>query len=589
MSPAQSATVPVTSPGDANPPLRRAAEVAVCLALPLVTFSFSTLLYPAFVPLKDALLLMFGGALFAIALAAGWLARIPKMWAALVVLYCASVLAAWAGSHYPGMGTDASFELIAAPLLACAAVAVVRRRMLLIEIIAATGGVEAAVVLGQWLAHWDPQQAFHRARSIIGFIYTTPITRPIGTIGNSDVVALMIAASFPAALMLVGDRGRPRLSRLLWLSVALADLAAIAGTACRASLLGALAGGSVVAIFRLEHLRRKTVLTVFAIVCLLGAAFGAARIANRRNDLNLEMATSSRTFAWRVAAERWPGTPLLGSGPGTFRFIYMRIEGEWLREHNFEGTSYAGGNHDVQNDFLQARIETGWFGVAALIAVLAWWARTAVAIARRDDAEQRAVAAAAIGGVLAMLIVAMVETSFQYAVSRMMIWLWMALPLTYVTSSEHPRTRLAPVRWLIAIAVFILFAWDAGRIVESRFLTERGFRTEFTGDLNDAVTDYRRAVEADPANREARYNLGRAQWKQHDFPGALRTLDDAERWDSHPLVYEMRIRVLCSAGRLPEALQRTNEAARIFPWWPDVQNWRETIETRMTGTAKGKR
>lgn len=564
----------------------RLAEAAILVAPPAVVFIFSLALYPAFGPLKDALLLALAGALFAAALAAGWLRTLPRTWAALVALYCAVTLAAWAASYRRDMGTDAALGMIAAPMLGCVAVAVVRRRMLLIEIIAATGAIEAVITLAQWLAGFDPHQVFYRARAVVGFIFSILIVRPIGTIGNSDVVALVIAASFPAALTLIGDRGRGRVSRLLWVTLAMADLGAIAGTACRASLVGALAGGSVVAVSRWTHLRRRTILTMLAIVCLLGAAFVAARVANRRNRLDLGMATTSRTFAWRVALARWPGSLLLGSGPGTFRFTYMRLEGEWLREHNFEDMRYAGGNADAQNDFLQARLETGWLGLAALVAVLAWWARTAIAGMHSEDREQRTVTVAALGGVLALVVVAMVETCFQYAATRMLIWLWMALPLTYLGRQERRAARFAGVRWALAAVVVVVFAWDAGRIVLSRYWTERGYRAEFAGRVGEAVEDDRRAAELDPANREARFHLGRAQWKTGDVAGAVRTLDDAVRCDAHPRVYEMRIRILYRSGRLAEALRRASEGVRIFPWAPELEYWREAILARMmTGAA----
>jgi hypothetical protein len=560
----------------------RAAEIVVCLTVPVVVFSFSNSMYPAFQPLKEALLMILGGGLFAVALAAGWLARLPRMWSALVTLYGGSILAAWAGSYEGKMGADASLAMLAAPLFACAALAVVRRRVLVIEIIAATGAVEAAIAVAQWLAHWDPHQVFYRASVVIGFLYGIATVRPVGTIGTSDVVALVVAASFPATLVLAGDRNRARVSRVLWLALALLDLTAIAGTACRASLVGALAGGAVVAVSRFEHLRRRTILTLLAIACLLGAAFMAARIANRRNDLNVEEATSARTFAWRVSLARWPGTALLGSGPGTFRFVYIHREGEWLREHNFKsGEGYPGANSDVQNDFLQARLETGWFGLAALVIVLAWWMRVAIAGIRTGNAEQKAVATAALGGVLALVLVSMVETCFQYAPSRMLIWLWMALPLTFVQDEPRPSKQWAAARWAVAVAVVTVFAWGGGRIILSTFVTERGYRREFAGDLAGAIHDDRRAAQINPLNGEARYHLGRAQWKAGDISGALRTLDDAVTWDAHPRVYEMRIRVLARSGRLPEALRRASEAARIFPWYPTFQEWRNQFAAQL--------
>jgi tetratricopeptide (TPR) repeat protein len=453
--------------------------------------------------------------------------------------------------------------------------------MLLVEIIAATGAVEAAIVLGQWLAGFDPYEVFHRARMVVAYITSTPQTRPLGTIGSSDVVALVIAASFPAALTLMGDRSRPASSRVLWLVLAAADLGAIGGTACRASLVGALAGGAVVMAARWTHLWRRTMLTMLAVVCLLAAAFLAARIANRRNQLNFGMATTSRTFTWRVSLAQWPGTALLGSGPGTFKFYYMRLEGEWLRAHNFEEERYAGGNNDAQNDFLQARLETGWLGLAALVAVLAWWTRAALAAARSADPEHRNVAAAALGGVLALIVVALVESCLQYSTTRMLLWLWMALPLTYRPEPEKRAPRFGALRWMLAAALIAGFAWDAGRIVLSRYWTERGFRAEFRNDLREAIESDRRAAELDPANREARYYLGRAQWKAADIAGALRTLDDAVRWDSHPRVYEMRIRILYRAGRFPEALRRANEGVRIFPWAGELPAWRNVVMSRI--------
>jgi tetratricopeptide (TPR) repeat protein len=188
---------------------------------------------------------------------------------------------------------------------------------------------------------------------------------------------------------------------------------------------------------------------------------------------------------------------------------------------------------------------------------------------------------AALGGVLALVLVALVETAFQYAPTRLLIWLWMALPLTCVARPSERTIRFRGARWLLALAVVGILTWDAGRTVLSCYLTERGYREEFVGDLAKAAADDRRAVEIDPLNREARFHLARAQWKAGDVAGVLRTIDDAVLWDAHPRVYSMRIRVLYRSGQLPQALHRTAEAIRIFPWWPEFEDWRQAIESRM--------
>src|SRR5512133_485059 len=161
MSTVQSETAPGTAETVAVSPAERVAALAIFVALPAVVLVFSTALYPGFQPLKESLLMTVAGVLFAWALAAGWLRRLPREWTMLVALYCAVTLAAWAASYRRDMGMHASLQMIAAPLLACAAVVVVRRRMMLIEIIAGTGALEAVLTLAQWRAGWDPHQVFY--------------------------------------------------------------------------------------------------------------------------------------------------------------------------------------------------------------------------------------------------------------------------------------------------------------------------------------------------------------------------------------------------------------------------------------------
>jgi tetratricopeptide (TPR) repeat protein len=163
----------------------------------------------------------------------------------------------------------------------------------------------------------------------------------------------------------------------------------------------------------------------------------------------------------------------------------------------------------------------------------------------------------------------------------MLIWLWMALPLSYLRVPREAPKHSAMVRPALALAVLVIFAWDAGRIVLSRYWTERGYRREYTGDLAGAVADDRRSVEADPTNTEARFHLGRSQWKAGDSTAALRTLDDAVHWDAHPRVYLMRVRVLYRSGRRAEALHRAAEGARIFPWAPELEEWRAAIAAEL--------
>ena len=97
---------------------------------------------------------------------------------------------------------------------------------------------------------------------------------------------------------------------------------------------------------------------------------------------------------WREAGRHLP----FGSGVGSFDRVYRGIE-----PLSFVGPKFF--NH-AHNDYLELWLETGWLGVAAVVAVAAWFVANA---ARAWSARGSSLARAASVGVLALAAMSSVD------------------------------------------------------------------------------------------------------------------------------------------------------------------------------------
>lgn len=91
--------------------------------------------------------------------------------------------------------------------------------------------------------------------------------------------------------------------------------------------------------------------------------------------------------------------------------------------------------------------------------------------------------------------------------------------------------------------------------VRSNALVKRGFGHFVRRALDDALTDFRAAVDLDPTNVFAHHEIGMVLIEKSDFDGALAALDNAVRLAPNGAASRyMRGNVLANLGRIDEAI-----------------------------------
>jgi tetratricopeptide (TPR) repeat protein len=105
-----------------------------------------------------------------------------------------------------------------------------------------------------------------------------------------------------------------------------------------------------------------------------------------------------------------------------------------------------------------------------------------------------------------------------------------------------------------------------------RELTERGALAMQQGELGTAEAQFRNALEANPADVNARRLFAEALWSRGDMPAAIAQMEGASQLAPHDTALKVRVgEMLLAAGEVPRALARAESAIadnpRYGPAW----------------------
>ncbi len=183
------------------------------------------------------------------------------------------------------------------------------------------------------------------------------------TIGAANSVAILAAVLLPLALVLAAST-RPLLRWFLWGMVALFVfiLAAInffdAWVALTVGLLILLA-------FGMWNLRKRTEFgwVSFPMALIIVALFFTMfRVSLPGAPTTPVEVSPSVQGEWQIARQVLKGSPVLGSGPGTFVFDYAKYHPESLNQTVFWGTRFSSGSSEV----------LGWLSTKGVLGLLAF-------------------------------------------------------------------------------------------------------------------------------------------------------------------------------------------------------------------------
>jgi O-antigen ligase len=274
--------------------------------------------------------------------------------------------------------------------------------------------------------------------------------RAFSTLLSPNVMACYLAMVFPVgiALLMLARKGA---GKLLYGSGLAIIMFAMALTKSVGGMLALLAGLMVFIALaprrggRAESSRGILILAVIALVVLV-AGFGIMKTRSG-GFFGFEHSYAERLNFWHGAMRIIEGSPINGTGAGTFRVMYSRYIPPGMVE-----TRYA---HNV---FLQTMSETGIPGFAALLAVLcAFFFRGIIAV--RKDPGAGALAAGITGGGAAFFVHNLADFTWYLPETATLFWLYFGL----VSSGQagvagvRPAGRFARVLMLVFVLVFGFF------------------------------------------------------------------------------------------------------------------------------------
>ena len=513
--------------------LGRGLVAALPLALGL---AFAPWVDPPFSAPKAALLMVFTGALTALAICsrAQPPATARNLWIAWAAWMSVCMVSA-AASSLRYMTPPAVVWVAAGGALVWAAAHFIDEHSACLSTIALAGALAGLAALAQFTLQIDFFAAAGLQSSAAGRM------QAYGTIGNPDWVAVFLAACAPAALALMWQR------RMLGTPALVVMIAGVAVTGSRAGMLAlAIAGTLTIALLSAKHARLLALVIVAAAVLLV--------VRTPANPRNLREAMAGRMFVWQTALVKW--RPLLGSGPGTFAYLYPLRLGTVVSRADDPRIRFAGNESHALNDGVEAASDTGIFGALALGAVfIAWYS-----LALRQP--RPALIAPAVGGVSAIVAASFVDFPLHRPESWGLLCLWMAAALPKCEAAK-PMLR---ARSVLAAGIFAIGCWFGVAQLMGAALTGRGRILEWRQEAASAERLYRRALAWDRGEGNAHFGLVRALAKQARYPEAVREADDLVRWVNEPECWLLRSRILRADGKDAEARQTVEAALHLFPY-----------------------
>lgn len=355
--------------------------------------------------------------------------------ARLLAITVAGVL--WIGltallSTHRDLSNDSFVSVLTSALLFVAVwYAAPRISLMILDVLVPAVLINAALAAVQEYAIFDP------------FLHDDPILaqhlKATGLIGNPNVVGSFMAL---AAVILVVAAVRVRGLRRWWyLLGAIVATGSVLVSLTRTALFALAAGLVLLAVGRS---RKRAAAGLVAVAVLFGAGvvfrvplvLRVLEVPKLAREGGLEVATSGRVAPTLVAWEMFRDRPLIGVGPGAYRYGYTEYKTRVRRQY---GAAIAGTTPtifgDAHNDHVQMLAEVGLPGFLLFAAFLvALW--LAVRRGEGDDVRQRIARTLVVplGG--AFVVLALAQFPLHLAVTRHLLVTFAGLVVGWSRSWE---------------------------------------------------------------------------------------------------------------------------------------------------------
>jgi len=266
--------------------------------------------------------------------------------------------------------------------------------------------------------------------------------------------------------------------------------------------------------------RSATILLFPLILLLFGYLTGLDPLVRRFSLGDVGISSAARFSMWSAAGQVFLQHPLMGSGMGTFAWLYPRFRPIEV----FNKVEHA------HNEYLQILAEMGAVGFL-LMAVCAYifFKSFFKTFSNRHDPEMKGIALGALTGVICLSFHNLMDFNLHVPSNVVLYAAEAALAIVAINTRLRPTQeclvpeKVIPLRGWIRTAVGVLFfslsivwAWVLLRPALANHYFSRG----------TTMADIRRAIEFDGSRAEYRCSLGRAFYR---IPAPLLERDDLVR------------------------------------------------------------
>jgi O-antigen ligase len=472
------------------------------------------------------------------------------------------------------LSIDPLITVVAAAIIFFASSLAARPRLL--DVVMAACGINAVAVILQEAKLWVP---FPPAPGQ-GTHYSS-----VGLLGNANDVGTYLAApAVVAVAVAVTSAGKRR-----WIYAAIALLLAggIIASATRTAVVAMVAG---LVVFGLVHSRRAAIIVLAALVIFAFVVLSPATTLGREmRDLghaavnrDLQTLFSERLVPFLTAIDMTRDHPLLGVGPGCFKYHYMPYRVALFGRYPDAWTKgYPMNWGEVHNDHLQVAAETGLPGYALFLAAIALCA------GRKRSALRWPLAAV-------IFVLTLAQFPLELAAPRLVLLTLGALaldergadvssarPRDSAASAAHERTRRPlPLVALVGVAAIAFAAFAGYFLCVLPYRANIALATITQRTLNAQNVD---PISAAPVARANLHDLAAISTPEKLNPTwyllygtnceilgskaeAAGIYSRALEIDQRPEIYFNRAMVRLQLGRIDDAVNDLATAARFNPF-----------------------
>jgi O-antigen ligase len=216
--------------------------------------------------------------------------------------------------------------------------------------------------------------------------------------------------------------------RVIAFALAALMAAGMAATLTRSAIVAAVISVAMLVVARMMTKRRswRFAAATLGLMIALGALALAVRPIRERaietmtaaRSGNIHEALSGRTVAWRAAWRMFKDRPLLGVGPGCYKFQYFDKRVEIVRDDPQMAYVAPLNFGEAHNDHLQVLAETGLPGFAIFLFANLAVAAVSLKSAPHDDARARFARTIALPAVVGLFITAIAQFPIELAAPR---------------------------------------------------------------------------------------------------------------------------------------------------------------------------